>query len=110
MADKDEDWNGPVTEASKPLDERVETLEDGLTLEEVTPADSPIEERIARLERIAEYLHDGRLESTGLAESVDMLVEATQSLTKRLTAIEDRQKLQNEYEHNRDEEAERRRG
>ena len=103
MADEDEDWTGPVTEASPPLADRVETLEAGLPPEDVVPADVPIEERVARLERIAEYLHDARQEAAGLTSSVDLLVEATLSLTKRLTAIERQQRAQNKYERNRDE-------
>jgi len=102
MADEDEDWTGPITEASPPLADRVETLEAGEPPEPVIPADAPIEERVARLERIAEYLHDARRESAGLTHSVDLLAEATQSLTRRLTAIEDQQRSQNDYERSRD--------
>ena len=110
MADEDEDWTGPITEATPPLDERLITLEAGEPAEEVIPADVPIEERVARLERIAEYLHKGREDGAGLTASVDLLSKATQSLTERLTAIEDQQRTQNDYERHRDEETERNRG
>lgn len=110
MADEDEEWTGPVAEAHPPLAERVETLEAGEPPEPVTLADTSIEERVARLERIAAYLHDGREGAVGLANSVDMLSQATVSLTARLTTIEDQQKRQNDYIRGRDEESDRRRG
>jgi len=110
VADEDEDWTGPITEATPPLDERLETLEAGEPPEPVVPADVPIEERVARLERIAEYLHEAREDGIGLTASVDLLAVATQSLTERLTAIEDQQRAQNDYERHRDEETERNRG
>ena len=93
MADKDEEWNGPVEEASTPMGERLETLEAGGTPdEEVQDSIPPIEERVARLERIAEYLHDARKEAAVLATSVDTLAEATKALTGLLIAIEAQQK------------------
>jgi len=110
VADEDEDWTGPITEATPPLDERLETLEAGKPPEPVVPADVPIEERVARLERIAEYLHQAREDGAGLTASVDTLVTATLSLTRRLTAIENQQRNQNDYERHRDEETERNRG
>jgi len=91
VADKDEEWTGPVTEASQPLGERLETLEAGGTPDNVTEAFPPIEERVARLERIAEYLHDARNEAATLASSVDTLAEATKALTELLIAIEAQQ-------------------
>ncbi len=108
MADEDEVWTGPVVEASPPLADRVETLEAGEEPEPVIPADTPIEERVARLERIAAYLHDARQEAAGLSTSVDVLSQATLSLTMRLTAIERQQKRQNDYIRGRDEEMDRR--
>ena len=93
VADKDEDWDGPVEEASVPIAERMETLEAGGTPEEiVTEAVPPIEERVARLERIAEYLHEARKEAATLAGSVDTLAEATRALTNLLVTIESQQK------------------
>ena len=91
MADQDEEWTGPVEEASKPLGERLETIEAGGVSEAVTEAVPPIEERVARLERIAEYLHEAREEATVLASSVDTLAEATRVLTGLLTAIDAQQ-------------------
>ena len=91
MADKDEEWIGPITEASKPLGERLETLEAGEPPEDVTEAVPPIEERVARLERIAEYLHDARKEAVSLASSVDTLAEAARTLAALLIAIEGQQ-------------------
>jgi len=93
VADKDEEWDGPVEEASVPIAERMETLEAGGTPEEiVTEAVPPIEERVARLERIAEYLHEARQEAALLANSVDTLAEATKALTNLLVTIESQQK------------------
>lgn len=92
MADKDEQWDGPVDEASTPMAERLETLEAGNAPEEVTESFPPIEERVARLERIAEYLHDARREAASLANSVDTLANATKALTALLAAVEAQQK------------------
>ena len=91
MADKDEEWDGPVVESSKPLGQRLETLEAGGSSEEVIEAVPPIEERVARLERIAEYLHDARKEAVALASSVDTLAEATRALRAMLIAVEAQQ-------------------
>jgi len=91
VADKDEEWDGPVVESSKPLGQRLETLEAGGSSEEVIEAVPPIEERVARLERIAEYLHDARKEAVALASSVDTLAEATRALRAMLIAVEAQQ-------------------
>lgn len=89
-ADANEEWTGPVTEGTPLLDERIVTLENEHS-GPVSPADAPIEVRVARLERIAEYLHDARREASTLANSVDVLAQATATLTTLLTAVEDQQ-------------------
>ncbi len=93
MADENEDWDGPVDEASVPMSERLGTLEaGGVPEEDVTESFPPIEDRVARLERIAEYLHDARKEAAALANSVDTLTDAAQSITALLVAITAQQK------------------
>lgn len=110
MGDEDEDWTGPVIESTPTVGDRLDTLEAGDPAAPLIVAAVSIEERVARLERIADYLHDAREEAAGLTTSVDALSKRTQSLTRRLTAIEDQQREQNVYQHGRDEEADRRRG
>jgi len=92
VADKDEEWDGPIIESSKPLGQRLETLEAGGVSEEVVEAVPPIEERVARLERIAEYLHEARKKAVDLSTSVDTLAAATKALTGPLAALEAQQK------------------
>lgn len=91
MADKDEEWIGQIVEGNPLLSDRIETLEAGEPAEEVLLPTPPIEERVARLERIAEYLHDARQEAAALATSVETLAEATKALTDLLIAIEEQQ-------------------
>lgn len=78
MGDEDEDWNGPIRESSPPVEERVEALEEGRTAPEVIAAEMPVEERIARLERIAEYLHETRIEDA----RIERLEHAAKYLTE----------------------------
>ena len=92
MADEDEEWDGPVVEASQPLGERLETLEAGGIPEDVTEAVPPIEERVARLERIAEYLYSARKKASSLTSSVQTLADATKSLVDMLALVEAQQK------------------
>lgn len=91
MVDEDEEWGAPEPPALPPLTERVETLEAGDEPTGETQPGASLEDRITRLERIAEYLHDVRREAATLGVGVDKLAEATTALTTVLVVIERQQ-------------------